>query len=564
MRWFIPLAALMLVSCGGGESNPAGPAPVVSVALSESSAISLAIGATRQLTATPRDASGNTLSGRTVTWSTSASGVATVSTLGLVTAVGAGSTQIRATSEGKSAEVTVTVAPVVSVASVAITNGTPFSLVAGASRQLAATARDGSGNPLSGRTITWSSSSNAVATITSGGLVSAVSPGVAQLRATSEGVFSEIAVTVTAYPWTQTGSLATGRTLHSATLLADGRVLVVGGQTVGAPIQTFASAELYDPASGTWSATGSLATGRENHFAIRLQNGKILVGGGRTIQQPSQLSSAELYDPATGAWSATGSMSTARDLPTAVMLSDGRVLVSGGLGPGAGAPALASAEIYNPATGTWTATGAMTVARASHAAVRLANGRVLVAGGSSGTLASPQLLSSAELFDPATNTWSLTGSFATPRGFQQGVLLGSGQVLINGGSDWVATVFGASDRFDPVTGTWATTGSLSSGRISHTTTLLQNGKVVVVGGGGNTSTPFASVEIYDSATGAWTASSNLRIARLNHAAVLLANGKLLVIGGQGTGASTSAEIGSIADTPPLSLTSVRSTSSGRP
>jgi N-acetylneuraminic acid mutarotase len=542
MRLLIPLAALVVVSCGGSESTPTGPAPVASISLSDGPAISLVTGATRALTATPRDAAGNALSGRTVAWSSSANGVATVSSLGVVTAIGAGSAQIRATSEGKTAELTVTVAAVASVASVTIAGGPTLSLVAGSARQLTATTRDASGNTLTGRMVLWSSSSNAIASVSSDGLVSAVSAGVTQIRASSEAASSEITVTVTASPWTQTGSLSTGRTLHSATLLADGRVLVVGGQTLGPPFQTFASAELYNPTTGTWSITGSLATGRENHFALRLQNGRVLVGGGRSIEQSTALSSVELYDPTTGVWTATGSMSVARDLPTVAMLADGRVLVSGGLGAGAGAQALSSAEIYNPATGTWTAAGAMTAARASHTAVRLANGRILVAGGASGTVVSSQPLSSAELFDPVTSTWTPTGGFSTPRGFHQAVLLANGQALITGGSNWIATVYSASDRFDPATGTWTPTGSLASARISHTATVLPNGKVVVVGGGGNSSTPFASVEVYDPATGAWTAASDLRVARSNHAAVLLSNGKVLVIGGQGTGASTSAEI----------------------
>ena len=539
MRRSILLFAL-LVACGGG-SDPAGPVAVSTIVISDSPGFSMTIGETRPLSASARDAGGNVLGGRTITWSSSAQAVATVSTSGVVTAVGAGTAQIRATSEGKSGEVAVTVNPPVAVASVSISNSPGFSLITGSTLQLSASARDAQGNALAGRTIAWSSTANEVATVSSTGLVTAVSPGTAQIRATSEGRVAEVSASVSAHPWTLTGSLATGRTLHSATLLATGRVLVVGGQSLAAPFQTFASAELYDPTAGTWSPTGSLATARENHFAVRLQDGKILVGGGYSIEQQAQLRSVELYDPATGLWTPTGSMTVARDLPSAVLLNDGRVLVAGGQGA-APSQALGSAEIYDPATGSWTATGSMTSPRMAHSAVLLPNGRGLVAGGASGTLASPQLLNTAEQYDVAAGTWTAAGSFGTARGFHRSVLQANGAPLIVGGSNFVSAPFSSTDRFDPAAGTWAAVGALATARISHTATLLPNGRILVAGGGGTAPAPLSSVELFDATTGVFTAGISMRVGRSNHAAVLLPNGKVLVVGGQGTGASTSAEI----------------------
>jgi N-acetylneuraminic acid mutarotase len=416
-------------------------------------------------------------------------------------------------------------------------------LLVGSTSFITATARDAQGNALSGRTTSWSSTAPDVASVSQAGQVSANAPGVAQVRATIEGKTGEVAITVRAIPWTVTGSLAIGRTLHTATLLANGKVLVSGGQTLGAPfeIETFSSAELYDPAAGTWRTTGRLATGRENHISVRLQDGKVLVAGGYSIELREQLSSAELYDPDTETWSATGSMTTARDLPTAVLLPDGKVLVAGGLGRGTSPASSNSAEIYDPGTGTWSAAGTMTVERGGHTATLLGNGKVLVAGGTTGSFMNPVVHASSELYEPATGAWSASGSFATARAFHKAVTLASGRALIVGGGNVVSTSYGATDLHDNATGLWTGTGSLATPRSSHTATLLPNGRVLVAGGLGVAGT-LASVEIYDPATGTWSAGVNLRVGRLNHAAVLLADGRVLVVGGQGSGAATSTEI----------------------
>ena len=163
---------------------------------------------------------------------------------------------------------------------------------------------------------------------------------------------------------------------HTATLLPNGKVLVAGGYDGNSV--ALASAELYDPASGTWTATGSLATARDGHTATLLPNGKVLVAGGLDSSQVA-FASAELYDPASGTWTATGSLATARYIHTATLLPNGKVLVAGGL---TAAALLASAELYDPASGTWTATGSLATARYSHTATLLPNGKVLVAGGS--------------------------------------------------------------------------------------------------------------------------------------------------------------------------------------
>ena len=191
--------------------------------------------------------------------------------------------------------------------------------------------------------------------------------------------------------WTATGSMNTARYDHSATLLPSGKILVAGGFGM-------TTAELFDPATGTWTAAG-LPTARQNHTATLLPNGKVLVAGGGAGK--SSFKSAVLYDPATGTWTATGSMGTGRLFHTATLLPDGKVLVAGGLN----SVYLTSAEVYDPATGRWRETGSLNTGRGSHTATLLPSGKVLVAGGGSN-----KQLSSAELYDPATGAWTATAS----------------------------------------------------------------------------------------------------------------------------------------------------------
>ncbi len=200
-------------------------------------------------------------------------------------------------------------------------------------------------------------------------------------------------------------------------------MLVAGGLIIAALLT---SAELYDPASGNWTATGSLNTARSFHTATLLPNGKVLVAAGVThLIGSSFLTSAELYDPASGSWTVTGSLNIARATYTATLLPNGKVLVAGGV---SFSTLTSSAELYDPASGSWTATGSLSTARYVHTATLLPNGKVLVAAGDGSSF-----LTSAELYDPASGSWTATGSLNTARGDHTATLLPNGKVLVAGG-----------------------------------------------------------------------------------------------------------------------------------
>jgi N-acetylneuraminic acid mutarotase len=234
--------------------------------------------------------------------------------------------------------------------------------------------------------------------------------------------------------WTAAGNMTTPRFFQTAALLPDGRVLVAGAEH-GLPDVILDSSETYDPATRTWAASGNMTVGRTQQFSVTLADGRVLMAGGIGPTSPSshgELASAERYDPATGKWTATGSMMTARAQGgTAALLPDGRVLIAGGDGPGD--PMLASAEIYDPTTGTWTATASMSTVRVESASIALADGRILVAGGFDNPEGQDPLLTSAEVYDPVTATWLRGASLSTKRFDFSLTLLPNGTVLAAGG-----------------------------------------------------------------------------------------------------------------------------------
>ncbi|WP_224243718.1 Kelch repeat-containing protein [Hyalangium gracile] len=328
--------------------------------------------------------------------------------------------------------------------------------------------------------------------------------------------------------WTRTSNLASAHLQQTATRLQDGRVLVLGGYNP--------TAELYDPATGTWSSTGDAPANYRHARATLLTNGKVLVTGGNDLGI-----TASLFDPATGTWTATGAMATARYHHSATLLQDGRVLVTGGWDGEHGGTVLGSTELYDPSTGTWTAVASPSAARSQHTATLLSSGQVLLTGGE-GTSGA---LSSSELFDPATGTWTSVGSLGTARSRHTATLLANGQVLVTGGAaDGEPST--RAELFDPATQTWSSTSPMNKARRQHTATLLANGRVLVTGGYDGYAGIQGFAELYDPVRGVWDVMPTMGVARYQHTATLLSNGRVLVSGGLSNTDQASAEVFSAA------------------
>ena len=326
-------------------------------------------------------------------------------------------------------------------------------------------------------------------------------------------------VTIVPSGFRPTGDMSAGRTGHTATLLQSGKVLMAGGDPClfdgfyyeNCPLS---SAELYDPGTGTFAATGKMSVTRVSHTATLLSNGEVLVAGGHDA-------SAELYDPTSGKFAATGSMSVGRQSHSATLLANGKVLIAGGASVSG---TLATAELYDPNSGIFTATGTMTTPRTAHTASLLANGKVLIAGG----VNSVGVVATAELYDPTTGTFTAANSMVSKRASHVATLLSSGNVLLTGGSDDNGALLSSAEVYDVVSGAFAATGNMMTARDEHLAILLANGTVLVAGG----SSGFTA-ELYNTGSGTFTQTGSTEAVRLLPAAVLLQDGRVLVGGGSG-------------------------------
>jgi energy-coupling factor transporter ATP-binding protein EcfA2 len=353
-----------------------------------------------------------------------------------------------------------------------------------------------------------------------------------------------------------TGSMSTGRGGQTSTLLENGTVVIAAGANSTFPDGTN-TAEVYNPGTGMFAPTGNLPTSFFGATATLLGDGKVLIAGG--TNGPS-IANAELYDPATGTFAPTGNMTTTRSFHTATLLRNGKVLIAGGTGLANGA----SAELYDPATGRFTVTGSMVNLRWFHTATLLNNGMVLIAGGTS--LSSGLTLASAELYDPASGTFAATGNMTTARSSLTALLLNNGEVLIVGGNSGsgASTIYSATaELYNPTTASFILTGNMSVARAGHTSTLLNDGMVLIAGGSSsNTSGPLASAELYDANLGTFAITANMTTARAGHSATLLTNGNVLIAGGAvGTSAST-CELYLAGSAPPAGLVSIAIAPSG--
>lgn len=289
---------------------------------------------------------------------------------------------------------------------------------------------------------------------------------------------------------TVTGGLQVARYSHTATILQDGTVLIAGGQITPTPPSTNPftnTAEIYNPLTGTFTLLANgLNFARSQHTATLLGDGSVLIAGGMS-QSGSPTVQAEIYDPAEQTFTAVGSSNVARLAHTATLLPNGQVLIASGLDN--------SAELYNPAKQTFTITGSLNTARQNATATLLANGQVLIAGGlQSGAIG----IGTAELYNPAAGTFALTsGQLNTPRGAQAATILPNGTVLLAGGYNCpppscTNPILGSAELYDPSAGVFSNTGSLRNARWLDTAVLLNDGTILIAGGfSGNSATATA-------------------------------------------------------------------------
>lgn len=320
-----------------------------------------------------------------------------------------------------------------------------------------------------------------------------------------------------------TGSLSAQRTFHTSTMLPDGKVLVAGGQSPG--VGFLSTAEVYDPARGTFVPTGGMLEARYLHTGTLLGNGKVLIAGGFNSTSMS-LIGAELYDPATGSFTSAGRMTVARYAHTATTLADGRVLIAGGFSINGTTALLDVAELYDPATGVFAAVGRMTTPRFRHTATMLADGRVLLAGG----FGPAGNLDSAELFDPSTNTFAATGGMSVPRYIATGTRLPNGKVLVVGGMNG-GTIHSSAEIYDPALGSFSIAGTMGESRYDHSATPLPDGQVLIAGGRNPASGNLTSAELYDPVSQRFSPAASMGTQRYGHSASRLKNGRVLVAGG---------------------------------
>ena len=292
-----------------------------------------------------------------------------------------------------------------------------------------------------------------------------------------------------------TGSMGVARYAAAAATLKDGRVLVAGGfYDDGLGDHYLASAEVFDPATNSFSPAGVMGVARHGAAAAALPDGRVLVAGGDYNDGTDHLlASAEVFNPATNAFTPVGDMAVARVRAAAAPLPGGRVLIAGG---NDGSTRLSSAEVFNPATNSFTPVGDMGGDRARAAAAPLPDGRVLLAGGTNGAP-----LSSSLVFDPATNSFSSAGiaAMGTARQAPVAAPLPDGRVLVSGGVyvEGPGGYLASAEVFNPATNSFSSAGlgAMSTPRTGAVAAPLPDGRVLVAGGYDG-STRFSSAEIF--------------------------------------------------------------------
>ena len=322
---------------------------------------------------------------------------------------------------------------------------------------------------------------------------------------------------------TRIGAMTVPRAAHTASALPDGRVLIAGGCTRDSCEGITASTELVDPATGASTPGPDMREPRVGHAAVTLADGRILLIGG--FGPGTVTGTTDLFDPASGTMAPGPDLIEPRADPVAILLPNGALLVAGGYD---GDRSMASAELLDRGATAFRPTGAMAVARSSHVGALLPDGRVLVMGGSTGGEGS-QVRASAEVYDPGTGTWAATDGLTVPRHKLAALGLADWRVLVIGGSD-EQDAFGryrSTELYDPATGAFRRASDMGAPRYKITAAVvrLADGRVLVAGGA-------PAAELFDPATGTFTSvEGSGSVDRSFIAAVLVQDGSVLVTGG---------------------------------
>ena len=342
--------------------------------------------------------------------------------------------------------------------------------------------------------------------------------------------------------WQPAGVMGFARAGHAVARLASGKVLVTGGFDLSVASEEFglATAEVFDPATNMWSPAAPMQTRRVFPAFVVLADGRVLVAGGQHSAGAVMHATAEIYDPVANVWSPAASMSIPRVSATATLLGDGRVLVAGGGTPYDAENVLftvaATAEIYDPQSNTWTPAGAMSVPHAEHRALRLTDGRVIVIAGSTVLPSEPThpvATAAVDIFNPATNSWSLGASLPASRYNFVTATLGDGRILLAGNgipNPREALIY------DPVGDAWSFAPDMKTPRGLGAAVSLPDGRALVAGGEFINTLPGIpptdpTAEIYDPATNAWTTAGTMFNSPWYPSMTLLGDGRVLVAGG---------------------------------
>ena len=318
----------------------------------------------------------------------------------------------------------------------------------------------------------------------------------------------------------QTATLSEPKNLHSATVLQNGTVLICGGRDAASNALT--SAQIYDPQIKTYTTVGNLNEARSFHTATLMNDGKVLIAGGFGIS--GVLRTTEIFDPTTNLFSSFGFLYTARSGHTATLLNSGKVLFAGGDPFTAGY----GSEVYNVVSNSTLYTGDMFYQRLSfHTAVLLKNGKVLIVGGTGNNNFATNV---CEIFNPATNTFSLVTSMNETRTQQCLAILDSGNVLVSGGFNTLSNRLSSCEIYYTDNNTWVPVNSMSIERTLHSQIKLLNGRVLVVGGSSNSGV-LGTSEVFDEKTGLWTISGTFSSSRYLTTLSLLNDGSVLMAGG---------------------------------